>query len=79
MYPKRTIIEDIGECYKLKGDNFWYKKVIGSGYDIPLIIICPSNNNPINPRVIESKRQTLSGLIKRLKSFIQTNIPIKCT
>ena len=64
-YCKKRIAEDTGAYYRLEGDDFWYKKVIGPGYDVPVTMIGPRNKN-INPRIINQGE--LSGLIKRLKN-----------
>jgi len=47
---QKKIVEDIGSHYRLKGDNFWYERVIGPGPDIPLINIGPGSNP--DPRII---------------------------
>ena len=45
----KKVAEDVGTCYRLEGDNFWYQKVLG-GPDRPRRFI--GNGKYCSPRKI---------------------------
>jgi hypothetical protein len=43
-HGKKQIVESRPGYYRLEGDNFWYRIVIGPGPDIPMINVGPGSH-----------------------------------